>query len=119
MTHLESWVPVSRQPVARREISVALPVGLSDEGVTEQVLACLDEGQDALGQDIAIVGRWPAASLAPIACHRLGMGPGQENVLLRLTWQAEDDSLARAQVNAWMRALYRRLHRGSAWTYCP
>lgn len=119
MTHLDSWVPVSRQPVARREISVALPGDLSDEAITERVLSCLDPDQDALVQDIAIVGRWPAASLAPIARQRLGMSPGQENVLVRLTWQAQDDALARDQVNAWMSVLYRRLHQGTAWTYCP
>ena len=118
MSTLDSWEGVSRQPVAIREVSVAMRAGLSDEAVTEHVLALAGD-QEPLIQEVFVVGRWTYNALPQAARDRLGMGEAQDNLLVRLTWQAEDDSLGRDLVNGWMKTLYRGLHEGSAWTYCP
>lgn len=119
MTTLEPWRPVSRQPAARREISIAVPAGQSEEAITDQVLGALSAQQAGLVQSVEITGRWPLADLHPAAIGRLGAQPGQENLLLRITWQSDSASLQRDQVNDWMRGLYRALHQGSSWAYCP
>lgn len=118
MNTLDAWIGVSRQPVATREISVAIATGLSDEAITERVLA-LAGNQETLIQEVVVAGRWPCNALPQAARDRLGMDGTQDNLLLRLVWQAEDDSLGREVVNGWMKTLYRGLHEGSAWSYCP
>lgn len=118
MGNLRPWKPVSRQPVAAREVSLLRAPGESEEALVEAVLEAAEEGQ-ALLQSVEVMGRWPESELIPAARARLGTAPGQENLLLRLTWQAEGESLARATANALTRQVYRAVHQGTAWEYCP
>lgn len=118
MLSLSKWKPVSRQPHATREISIAMKAGQSEESLTEQVLEVLGI-EAAWLQSLVIAGRWTLEELHPAAIGRLGAKEGQENLLLRLTWQSESESLERQIINELMRNLYMKLHQGSAWEYCP
>lgn len=119
MTNLEPWKPVSRQPAASREISVVLDSGAREEDIAEKVLASLDGADADLVQSIDVLGRWPVSSLGESARQRLGGREDQENVLLKIVWQSESHSLERRLVNASMGRIYRHIHQGSAWDYCP
>jgi phenylalanyl-tRNA synthetase alpha chain len=118
MQSLAPWKPVSRQPVALREISIARLAGENEESLTEQVVEMLG-GHASWLQSLEVAGRWSMDELIPAAVNRLGLGLNQENLLLRLTWQSESTSLERGKVNAIMKSLYQQLHQGSAWEYCP
>lgn len=118
MRNLDPWKPVSRQPIAKREISIARQKGEIDEAITEDVLLLMGEDGQWL-QSLEIIGRWDHADIHPAARERLGITEGQENLLLRLTWQSESASLDRGVINEIMRALYRGLHQGTGWEYCP
>lgn len=119
MTNLDPWQEVSRQPSASREISVALHSGLNEEDITEKILGCISPAEALLIQSIDIIGRWSADDLQKAARLRLGINPGQENILIKVVWQSESQSLGRKQVNASMRNIYRGIHQGSGWDYCP
>lgn len=119
MTTLDPWQPVSRQPAAVREISLAMDGGLGEEALTERVLGQLSSDEAALVQSVEVAGRWRVEGLTPIARERLGARHDQDNLLLRITWQSDSTSLERGRVNEMMRRLYRALHQGTAWTYCP
>lgn len=119
MTNLKPWKSVSKLPHSKREISIALEAGLTDEDITERILSLLGEEKDVLIQDISIAGRWSYSELPTQAIEKLGMLENQENILVKITWQSESDMLPREQVNEWMRELYLNLHKGSSLTYLP
>lgn len=119
MTHLGSWTEVSRQPTAVRELSLARPAGESEEALTELLLAALPDDAEACLQAVEMAGLWTASALPAVALQRLGLQEDQENRLVRLVWQSASHSIGRQEVNAWSRGLYRALHAGTAWAYCP
>jgi phenylalanyl-tRNA synthetase alpha chain len=118
MTNLKPWKAVSRQPIAQRELSIARMSGQSEEALTEVVLDALGNEAELL-QTLEIKGRWAVDDLAPQAVARLGAVSGQENLLLRLVWQSEQGSLGREHVNAMASRVYRHIHQGTGWEYCP
>lgn len=118
MRDLTAWKTISRQPHAHRELSVACRPGLSEEDLTERVLEALGEEGKWL-QTMLIKGRWSLETLPEAAVSKLGAHPGQENLLVKLTWQDPSGSLPRDRVNAMSRVAYRALHEGTGWEYCP
>lgn len=118
MGSLAPWKTISRQPAAARELSLACTHGRSEEELVECVIQALQEDAQWL-QTLEIKGRWPVQDLPPGSVSKLGARPGQENLLIRLTWQDPCGSLARPRVNALSARVYRSLHEGTQWEYCP
>lgn len=118
MENLSPWRPVSRQPVAARELSLASLAGQTEEALVERVLDALGEDGRLL-QTVEIKGRWNMADLPPASVARLGATLNQENLLIKLVWQDEAGSLPRERVNEMARLVYRALHEGGNWEYCP
>jgi phenylalanyl-tRNA synthetase alpha chain len=83
MQDLAPYRPVSAHPAARRDVSVAVPAGLTAEDVGDRVRACL--GADArLVEEVAIRSATPAHDLPPAARNRLQIRAGQVNLLVRV-----------------------------------
>lgn len=83
MLDLSAYRPVSMQPPARRDLSVACEPGLSEEYLAESARIALSDMAPLL-ETVRILGRWPESALPPAARERLGIRPGQENLLARV-----------------------------------
>jgi phenylalanyl-tRNA synthetase alpha chain len=64
-----------------------------------------------------VLSETPCEALPPAAIQRLGISPGQKNVLLRVVLRALDRSLTHAECNELRDTLYAALHRGTAWQW--
>jgi phenylalanyl-tRNA synthetase alpha chain len=96
---LSAYRPVSAQPAARRDLSVALPPGMTAEDLGDLVRELL--GAEAhLVEEVAILSRTPAAELPPASRERLRIGDGDENVLLRVTLRDLRRALPKRTANA-------------------
>jgi phenylalanyl-tRNA synthetase alpha chain len=111
MRDLSPWRPVSKQPAARRDLSLAVRAGQSEEALTERLLAAAGERARWV-EAAALLGRWSEADLPEQAKERLGLLPGQENVLLRVELRDWARSIPKAEANALYAALQEALHDG-------
>jgi phenylalanyl-tRNA synthetase alpha chain len=92
MLDLAPWRPVSAHPPARRDVSVAMRVGVTAEEVGDLVRVSL--GDDArLIEEIAVLGMTGIADLPRAARERLGIADGEVNVLLRVILRDLDGSI--------------------------
>jgi len=118
MQNLNAWQSISRQPQASRQISILRDLE-SEEQLVEEILN-IAEGNAHRVQEISIISATPATALPNIAQQRLGVkNSGQINLLVKIVWQDESQSLSREDVNAWTHDLYKRLHQGENWEYLP
>ncbi len=95
---LTPYQPVSALPPARRDLSVAVAAGSDAETLGDRVREALGPDAD-LVEEVAVLSTTPYADLPPAARDRLGIRPGQVNVLLRLTLRPVDRTLASEEVN--------------------
>ncbi|KMN21091.1 PheS-related mystery ligase SrmL [Pseudomonas helleri] len=106
------WKAVSRLPSISRDISLAVTPGLSEEVLTEKML--LAAGDNAAWiEEMHIKGRWAMADLPEQAIERLGLLPGQENVLLRVVLRDCSRSITTSEANALYERIQSALHEGA------
>lgn len=113
MLDLAPYRPVSAMPPAIRDLSIAIDPGDDAETLGDRVRAAL--GRDAaVVESVTVVSETARADLPPAAIARIGLGPDQRNVLVRVVLRALDRSLPVAEANALRDRIYAALHRGSA-----
>lgn len=117
MLDLQPWRPVSMHKPASRDLSVAHPAGLDDESLGDLLRSGLTTGQIRLLEEASIVERWMPQDLPAIACQRLGLGQGQENLLVRLVVRSADGPVSKEECAAVYASAYTLLHQGSAVGY--
>jgi phenylalanyl-tRNA synthetase alpha chain len=112
MLDLSPYRPVSAQPPIVRDLSVAVETGASPESIGDRV-------RDALGQDassveaVEVLSETALEALPAAAAQRLGIKPGQKNVLLRVVIRDLDRTLTSAEANALRDRIYAAIHGGS------
>lgn len=112
MHDLLPWRAVSRLPSITRDISLAVTPGQSEELLTEKMLLAAGESSGWI-EEMQIIGRWEEAQLPAQAIERLGLLPGQENVLLRVVLRDCSRSITAAEANALYQRIHTALHEGS------
>jgi phenylalanyl-tRNA synthetase alpha chain len=112
MLHLHPYQPVSMMPPARRDISIAVDDGADAETLGDQVRDALGDQAD-LVEEVAVLAKTPHDDLPKSARLRLGIVPGQVNVLLRVTLRPVDRTLTAAEVNVLRDRIYAAVHRGT------
>jgi phenylalanyl-tRNA synthetase alpha chain len=72
-------------------------------------------------EEVAVLAETPYHRLPPQAVARLGIRPGQKNVLVRVVLRHLERTLTDEQANRMRDRVYAALHRGSAhqWTARP
>ena len=110
MQDLAPYVPVSRHPAARRDISVMTDTG-DEEVIGDRVREALGEAVDCV-EEAALLSATPSAELPPSAVARMGARPGQINVLLRLVLRHPGRTLTGEEANAIRDRIYHALHQG-------
>lgn len=119
MLDLSPYRPVSAMPPVRRDLSVAVgpDVDASDEVVGDRVRAALGSDADSV-ETVAVVSETARDDLPLPAQRRLGILPGQRNLLVRLMIRPLDRTLTDAEANRLRDRVYAELHEGSRgeWT---
>lgn len=96
---LQPYRPVSHHPSIRRDVSVAVGADVDDEDLGGVVRDALGSESDCV-ETVAILTSTPYDELPPAAIERLGIGPGQRNVLVRVVLRHVDRTLTDAEANA-------------------
>lgn len=112
MHDLNPWAPVSRLPSIARDISLAVTPGLSEEVLTERMLQAAGDCSDWI-EEMQVKGRWAFADLPVQAIERLGLLPGQENVLLRVVLRDCSRSITTDEANALYADIQAAMHEGA------
>ncbi|HEU0299168.1 MAG TPA: hypothetical protein VFR37_06925, partial [Longimicrobium sp.] len=68
-------------------------------------------------ESVQVLSETPYDALPPAARSRIGIGPGQKNVLVRIVIRDLVRTLTSAEANALRDAVYASLHEGSAWQW--
>jgi phenylalanyl-tRNA synthetase alpha chain len=113
---LSPYMPVSRHPPVRRDLSIAVAPGTGAEELGDRVREALGERADDV-ETVEVISRTPGELLPGAARARLGLAQGQENVLLRVVLRAHGRTLTDAEANALRDAVYAAVHQGSAWSW--
>ncbi|MFY0526485.1 hypothetical protein ACN28I_26205 [Archangium gephyra] len=116
MLELEPYREVSSMPAVRRDLSLVLEGDATHEELGDRARAALGSRADVV-ESVEVLSETPYEALPPTAIRRLGISPGQKNVLLRVVLRALDRSLTHAECNELRDCLYAALHRGSAWEW--
>jgi phenylalanyl-tRNA synthetase alpha chain len=115
MLDLTPYRPVSHMPPVRRDLSVAVgsDVDASAEGVGDRVRQALGADADA-AETVEVLRETPYDALPAAARDRLGISPGQRNLLVRLVLRPLDRTLTDAEANELRDRVYAALHDGAA-----
>ncbi|MCI0687243.1 MAG: hypothetical protein L0Y54_08410 [Sporichthyaceae bacterium] len=118
LADLAPYRPVSAMPAIRRDLSLAVSADLDAELLGDRVRALL--GVDAgTVEEVRVLGETGYADLPESSRTRMGLRPGQKNVLLRVVLRDLHRTLTAVQANTLRDRIYAGLHEGSAheWSY--
>ena len=111
MRSLEPYEAVSSQPAAKRDMS--LTVSDPDmEIIGDRIRAALGDREQWI-EEIEAVGVHPYESVPEKARERLGMLPGQTNLLIRMHLRSPSESIPREVANEVYDLVYAELHEGT------
>jgi phenylalanyl-tRNA synthetase alpha chain len=119
MLDVAPYRAVSTMPPVRRDLSIAVDPPGDAEQLGDAVRAALGPRVELL-ESLDVISVTPYDALPPAARTRIGIAPGQLNVLLRLVLRALDRTLTHDECNALRDEVYAAIHRGSAhqWATC-
>jgi phenylalanyl-tRNA synthetase alpha chain len=117
MTDLSAYRPVSSMPAIRRDMSIAVAPGTDAETLGDRVRDVLGERAAAI-EDLAILSETPMHDLPQPAADRLGIQPGQTNLLVRLVLRHPTHTLTNAAANLLRDEIYAALHAGTVHQWC-
>lgn len=113
MLNLDPYQPINPYPTTKRDLSIAIEIGVTDEEIGDIIRSAL--GSDAASvEEAVVVTRTSREELVPVAVERLGVEPGQENLLIRMKIRSVDYTIDRITALELCRRAYVALHRGSA-----
>lgn len=108
---LTPWRPVSMLPAIRRDLSIVVDGEADEELLGDTVRGALGAQVDDL-ESLAVLSAKPYETLPPHVQDRLGMRPGQTNVLLRLTLRPIGRTLTDDEANVVRDRVYAAVHEG-------
>ena len=113
MLDLAPYRPVSSMPAIRRDVSVAVDADDEVEELGDRVRDALGVAADAV-ESVTVSATTPYDALPASAVARMGMSPGQKNVLVRIVLRHVERSLTDEEANDLRDRVYGAIHRGSA-----
>jgi phenylalanyl-tRNA synthetase alpha chain len=112
MRDLGLYRPVSNRPAIARDLSIAVPDGDAAEELGDRVRAGLGDRADAV-EAVEVLSETTGDALPEAARERLGIQPGQKNVLVRVVLRHPARTLTRDEANALRNDVYDALHCGT------
>jgi phenylalanyl-tRNA synthetase alpha chain len=113
LADLAPWRPLSTMPPVGRDLSVAVAADDTVEDLGDRVRDALGPDADAV-EEVTVLAEMPGDRLPPQAVTRLGIGPQQKNVLVRVVLRHLERTLTDEDANRMRDRVYAALHRGSA-----
>ncbi|WP_455220405.1 PheS-related mystery ligase SrmL [Kaarinaea lacus] len=110
MDDLQPYQPVSAMPAIRRDLSLCVDQSMTEEEIGDIVRSGLSD-PDCV-ETLVIKSETPYDELPPSAHDRMGMLPGQKNVLLQVVIRHMDRTLTDEEGNTIRNAIYKLLHQG-------
>lgn len=114
LSNLKKYKQVSNQPAIKRDLSVAIDENITEEELTEMILNSISEQNHRLIESIKVTAETPYDKLPEIAIERLGISPGQKNVLFKITLRDLEKTLESNDANAIYEEIYGKIHQGTA-----
>jgi phenylalanyl-tRNA synthetase alpha chain len=111
MQDLAPYRPVSSQPAISRDISVAVAAAEDDQTLGDRIRDALGTDADAV-EDVRVLSAADANELPAAAIARLGLQPGQRNLLVRVTLRRLERTLTDAEANVLRDQIYAAIHQG-------
>jgi phenylalanyl-tRNA synthetase alpha chain len=116
MLDLSRYQPVSAMPAITRDLSIAVSADEDEETLGDQVREAL--GADArCVEEVRILSATAWSQLPAPAVARLGVGPGQKNLLVRVVLRDLDKTLTNKAANVLRDRIYRALHQGTQYQW--
>jgi len=112
MLDLRRYRSVSSQPPAIRDISIAVGNDVDAEELGDRVRIALAGVAEAI-EAVTVLAETPGDALPPQAAERLGLEPGQKNMLVRLVLRHATSTLTDAEANELRDLVYAVIHEGS------
>jgi len=112
MRDLEPYRSVSAMPPVRRDLSLCVDAGCDAEVLGDRIRNALRDDACAI-EELAILSETPYADLPAQAVLRMGMRPGQKNVLVRLVIRDYERTLTDREANRLRNRAYDAVHEGS------
>jgi phenylalanyl-tRNA synthetase alpha chain len=112
MLDLDPYVAVSAMPPTRRDLSIAIDEELTAEELGDRIRERVAPDVLDAVEEVAVVAETPAAGLPPQAIARIGLRPGQKNVLVRLVLRHPTRTLTAEEGNRARNAVYAAIHEG-------
>jgi phenylalanyl-tRNA synthetase alpha chain len=111
MVNLDSYIPVSKYPPIRQDMSIAVSADTTEEDICETIRDTLGVNANIV-EEVKIISSTAYDELPPQAIERLGIRPGQKNLLIRVILRSHERSLRHEEANEIRDRLYRALHEG-------
>jgi phenylalanyl-tRNA synthetase alpha chain len=108
----QPYRPISSMPPVRRDISIAVANERDAEQLGDRVREALGKGAAAL-ESVEVLSETPGGQLPAAAVERIGLRPGQKNVLVRMTIRSHDHTLTDAEANRLRNEVYAAVHEGA------
>jgi phenylalanyl-tRNA synthetase alpha chain len=116
MLDLAPYRPVSTMPPAKRDLSIAVADDTSVEELGDRVRSALGDDSSSV-ESVELLGETSYATLPPAARARLGMSPGQKNLLIRVVVRDLERTLTDEDANLLRDRIYEATHEGSEWMW--
>jgi len=113
MLDLAPYRPASSMPAVNRDLSVAVDADDDVEGLGDRVRDALGDDADAV-EEVTVRSAASYDALPPSAVERMGIAPGQKNVLVRVVLRPLERTLTDTEANELRDRIYAALHRGRA-----
>lgn len=98
MLNLDPYTPVSKFPPVRHDMSVSIDHRMIEEDICEAIRNGMGDDLDTL-EEVAILSETSYEALLPKAIERLGIEPGQKNVLVRIVLRSHERTLTQGEAN--------------------
>jgi phenylalanyl-tRNA synthetase alpha chain len=116
MKDLSPYRPVSSMPPAKRDLSIAVADDLTPEELGDRVRVALGDASSSL-ESVDVLSQTSYAELPNAARRRLGIAPGQKNLLVRVVVRDLDRTLTDEDANVLRDRIYEAIHEGDVWMW--
>lgn len=116
MLNLDLFQSVSKYPPVRQDISVSVSQETNEEDICETIKDALGNDSDTV-EEITILSETNYECLPAKAIERLGISPGQKNMLIKLILKSHSKSLTHEEANKIRDKIYRAVDQSKTGGY--
>ena len=116
MLDLEPYRAVSSMPPVLRDLSIAAATGVTEEDLGDRIRAALGPETRSV-EALEVMSETAYEDLPEAARERLGIAPGQKNMLVHVVLRDLERTLTDAEANELRDAVYAAIHEGEVWMW--